>query len=125
MQQDVKQTLSDCIQRLPYSIGLETEAEIDYLVATEQGSTEPVEVPLGMVVSLLKYYKSNKRRKRKAGSFVSGSEHPFAKLTPDDVRGVRAKLNAGIGKAAIARYYRVSPLVITRIQKGFSYKEVL
>lgn len=55
-----------------------------------------------------------------------GSRHPAAKLKPVQVRRIRRLLARGrVSKAQIARDYSVSPLVITRIELGVSYRDVV
>lgn len=63
---------------------------------------------------------------KKAAAPKTGSKHPKAKLTAVQIRKIRKLLEKGaISKAQIARDHDVSPLVITRIQNGTAYKDVV
>ena len=63
---------------------------------------------------------------KKPAASKTGSKHPRAKLTPAQVRKIRKLLEKGtVSKAQIARDHDVSPLVITRIQNGQAYKDVV
>lgn len=63
---------------------------------------------------------------KKPAAPKTGSNHPRAKLTAAQVRGIRKLLETGtVSKAQIARDHNVSPLVITRIQNGTAYKDVV
>lgn len=63
---------------------------------------------------------------KKTAAPKTGSKHPRAKLTAVQVRKIRKLLEKGVvSKAQIARDHDVSPLVITRIQNGAAYKDVV
>jgi hypothetical protein len=53
-----------------------------------------------------------------------GMQHPSAKLTDDDVRGIRRERRAGVPGVVVAARYNVSPQVVSAIHKGKAWTHV-
>lgn len=52
------------------------------------------------------------------------SKHAFAKLTRVEAREIKDKLAAGVGGSALAREYNVSPMTVSDIKRGKTWKHV-
>lgn len=55
---------------------------------------------------------------------VTRSGHVWAKLTKETAREIKDKLAAGVGGSALAREYNVSPMTVSDIKRGKTWKHV-
>jgi len=55
---------------------------------------------------------------------MRGEDHPESKLTEEQVRGILSYLGAGFSKKAVARHFKVSPLLVRQIASGKAWRHV-
>lgn len=69
-------------------------------------------------------YTDNARDRAAHGRNNQGSGHHFAKLSENDIPGIRARIRSGEPHVAIANDYGVSPGMVWHIQQGMAWKHV-
>lgn len=63
------------------------------------------------------------KSRRRPPDVVRGEMSPAAKLTMEDVRAMRALLAEGFPQAACAAIFGMSPMAVSHIARGHSYRE--
>jgi hypothetical protein len=66
-------------------------------------------------------HSENEMDKHEHGTAFRGERVNTARLTEDDVRDIRRRLEAGEGKKPLARAFRVAPATIRQIANGSSW----
>lgn len=66
----------------------------------------------------------NNRDRDERGRASVGASHYAAKLTPDQVRDIRARTQSGEGTVAVAREYGVRPWTVQKIRDGKTWRSV-